>query len=305
MQNRMDAMQARLNGLNQRLQSATRQSSRGRQRTHTERATVQQNDLVDQINNLTREIDENSISLDDAKRNYNVTKKDFDEFEAEFKYRTVDELLAYSKTLVRPAAEYYTSKFNEVDGDLYNLKQASRVAQLFDPFYIKDKSVAALELLADDLTYFGYDSLFTDAFIDRLKQEIPSLIVEAQKEFDWEAVGNSKQYLTRSMKRAKRRTLDNDDENNEEDWKKDPGEMASRIWEWWRTRVYEVENPKLQFFAQAIRVVVLTQLSSCAVERVFSQLKLIRDACGDNMMEDMLEIRMFELCNGDLTYILN
>ena len=71
--------------------------------------------------------------------------------------------------------------------------------------------------------------------------------------------------------------------------------------EWWRKRIHETKNPKLKFFARAVRAVVLTQLSSCAVERVFSQLKLIRDACGDNMMEDMLEIRMFERCNGDLS----
>ena len=45
---------------------------------------------------------------------------------------------------------------------------------------------------------------------------------------------------------------------------------------------------------------VLTQLSSCSVEQVFSQLKLICDACSDSLMEDMLEIRMFERCNGDL-----
>ena len=61
------------------------------------------------------------------------------------------------------------------------------------------------------------------------------------------------------MKRAKRKRTD---ENNEaamtEDWKKDPGEKASKIWEWWRLRVYDIENPKLMFFAQAIRLVVLT-----------------------------------------------
>ena len=45
---------------------------------------------------------------------------------------------------------------------------------------------------------------------------------------------------------------------------------------------------------------MLTQVSSCAIERVFSQLKLIRDVCGDNMLEDMLEIRMFERNNGDI-----
>ena len=54
------------------------------------------------------------------------------------------------------------------------------------------------------------------------------------------------------------------------------------------------KNPNLSFFAEAIRVVVLTQMSSCAVERVFYQLKLIQDTCGDNMMENMLEIKMFD-----------
>ena len=69
--------------------------------------------------------------------------------------------------------------------------------------------------------------------------------------------------------------------------------------------MYEVENPRLLFFAQALRVVVLTQLSSCAVERVFSQLNLIREQCGDNMIEDMIQIRMFERCNGDLSVVFD
>ena len=36
------------------------------------------------------------------------------------------------------------------------------------------------------------------------------------------------------------------------------------------------------------------------VERVFSQLKLICDTCGDNMMEDVTEVRMFARYNGNL-----
>ena len=43
------------------------------------------------------------------------------------------------------------------------------------------------------------------------------------------------------------------------------------------------------------------QVSSCDVERVFSQLKLNHDTCGDNMiMEDVTEGRMFARCNGNL-----
>ena len=67
-------------------------------------------------------------------------------------------------------------------------------------------------------------------------------------------------------------------------------------------RIYETKNTKLEYFAIAVRVVVLTQLSSCAIERIFSQLKLIVDSCGENMFEDMLEIRMLERNNGKIEF---
>ena len=52
----------------------------------------------------------------------------------------------------------------------------------------------------------------------------------------------------------------------------------------------------------ALRLVVLIQLSSCSVERVFSRLKHIRDVVGDNMnmLEDIWEIRLLLQCNGEL-----
>ena len=53
-------------------------------------------------------------------------------------------------------------------------------------------------------------------------------------------------------------------------------------------------------FAIALRIVVLSQLSSCAVERTFSRLKATRDKLNDNTLEDMAEIRMFLECNGEL-----
>ena len=107
-------------------------------------------------------------------------------------------------------------------------------------------------------------------YISSLKTEIPTLIEEANKDFDWNEIGNSKQYQTRTMRRIKKRSVYNPNQAPlDNDWKKDAGEMASRIWEWWRLRIYEAPNPKLKSFAKAIRVVVFTQLSSCAVERVF------------------------------------
>ena len=58
-------------------------------------------------------------------------------------------------------------------------------------------------------------------------------------------------------------------------------------------------------FGLAIRLVILCQLSSCSVERVFSCLKLIQDVCGTNMLQDHLEMRLFLQCNGDIQEMMN
>ena len=87
--------------------------------------------------------------------------------------------------------------------------------------------------------------------------------------------------------------------NTESDWKKDDGEYACSIWKWWRPRV-----EYFPCFSLALRLVVLTQLSSCFVERVFSCLKLIKNPCGGGMLEDHLEMRLFIQCNGDLNELV-
>ena len=71
--------------------------------------------------------------------------------------------------------------------------------------------------------------------------------------------------------------------------------------QWWRVRVYEVLNPKLFWFAYGLCLIVLTLVSSCVIECVSSQLKLIYQyICGDNMLKDKSEIRMLERNNGDI-----
>ena len=51
-------------------------------------------------------------------------------------------------------------------------------------------------------------------------------------------------------------------------WKEDPGELARRIFEWWKIRIHGVSNSDFIFFAIAIRLAILLQVSSCDVERV-------------------------------------
>jgi hypothetical protein len=60
-------------------------------------------------------------------------------------------------------------------------------------------------------------------------------------------------------------------------------------------RVREVK--KYQYFDVALRLVALVQPPSCSLERDFSQLKLIVDACGQ-MIQPTLESRMYERCNN-------
>jgi len=82
-------------------------------------------------------------------------------------------------------------------------------------------------------------------------------------------------------------------------WKDDIGERGRRIYEWWRTVMNE-RSGVIPNFCKAVRLVVLSQASSAAVERVFSQLTFIRRVVGDNTVRDMLELRAFMRCNNDL-----
>ena len=125
-----------------------------------------------------------------------------------------------------------------------------------------------------------------------MKKEIPDVVKEAKRDHDLDRIEGNSQYHTRLQKRMKRSNIQNKDDM---DWKKDPGEYARRIWEWWRARVEE-----FPYHALARRLIVLSQLSSCSVECVFSRLSLIHERCGDHMFEDMTEIRLFMQCNGNL-----
>ena len=76
--------------------------------------------------------------------------------------------------------------------------------------------------------------------------------------------------------------------------------MHVKFGKWWKPRV-----DTFSFYTLVLRIVVLAQLSNYFIERVFSRLKLIRNVCGDNMKEDMSEIRLFLQYNGDLCEFLS
>ena len=240
--------------------------------------------------------------------------------------RTQAEFEEHGKAAVQPALDYYTRRFNMVDGNMYDLKRAFRAAKVFDPFVLKGMARAQAELLIDDLSLFGFTE-FTPAFISGLKSELPELMKHAQALFDWtsDIPGAAAYDATLKRKAARKAALkakavakaaakaaaeaassssaaappdeddDEEDEDDDEDdddddekfslkpevkkWEDDPTEKARRIWEWWRHRV-KPPLPSFIFWATAVRLVALVQPSSAAVERLFSELKLILEQVG-------------------------
>ena len=68
----------------------------------------------------------------------------------------------------------------------------------------------------------------------------------------------------------------------------DPREKARRIWEWWR-----IHQEKFIYVKTAVRLVVLVQVSSAPVERVFSRLRLIVETSHQNTLHDAILLRLF------------
>jgi hypothetical protein len=274
-------------------------SSRGRTRTVSQRSidvpAIEAIDIL--ISDAKSDLREKKDELKKRNDELRSAVEECDEFEAKFTHRTQDELRNYSRSLIRPVLDYYENLFNHESGDNYNTRRTVAAARLFDPFFLQDHSndLVTLNALADDLKHFKYRQ-FSQDFILSLKRELPRLIIKANESFDWENVSSSHQFKTRLQKRMKRYDIQLDDSS----WRSDPGEMATRIWQWWRS-LQSTGAKEFPAFCYEVRLVVLSQLSSCSVERVFSRLQHVRNCCSDSLYEDMLEIRMLSQCNGDLS----
>eukprot|EP00979_Chaetoceros_neogracilis_P003467 scaffold598_cov207-Chaetoceros_neogracile.AAC.5 len=277
---------------------------RGARVVRTNQFLVDQDKLEDASEKLFTRKDELRAAkriVEDAKKKHNDCEEIYFKWTDKFPHRTRVDLLQFASELGEPGKEYFRKQFLDPDGDLFNAKQvADCCGTLFNPLWLKERDHdIELEMMcrkADELLpLFGF-SEFTEDFITQLKKEIPGILARTNTyEFDWDGMENSRLFKTRLEKR-KRRAKEAEDVSD--DWKLDAGEKATRIWEWWREIV--VDDKDFPCFSLALRLVGTMQVSSCAVERVFSQLKLIREVCGDNLYRDMLELRMFARCNGDL-----
>ena len=80
-------------------------------------------------------------------------------------------------------------------------------------------------------------------------------------------------------------------------WVDDPAEVSMRVWAFWRQWLIDGAG-QLTYWNVALRLVVLVQPSSASAERVFTQLKLILETCGDSMLAQTLRVRLSHRCNG-------
>ena len=80
-------------------------------------------------------------------------------------------------------------------------------------------------------------------------------------------------------------------------WVDDPAEVSMRVWAFWRQWLIDGAG-QLTYWNVALRLVVLVQPSSASAERVFTQLKLILETCGDAMLAQTVRVRLSHRCNG-------
>ena len=277
-------------------------SSRGRVHLATERTrdNNQLDNVLEQI--VEARVREKGLKAAEKAAKDTLAKvvKAYDDWKSQYPHRTKTELMDHGKNILKPVGQYYHDQFTSEDGDCHPMRVMSEAAQIFNPLFLAKMNdadiVTVLHYWADKLTAFGYRH-FNDKFIKNLKKEMPSLVKEAKRDHDLDRIPSSRQYQTRMQRRIKRKNLPTD---SSLDWRNDAGEYAQRIWKWWKPR-----KDKYPCHSLAIRLIVLAQLSSCSVERVFSKLEKIRDVTGDNLKEDMCEIRLLLQVNGDMDDMYN
>ena len=112
----------------------------------------------------------------------------------------------------------------------------------------------------------------------KFEKELPKAKSEAFIECDFEYIPNLKLY---EISLDRKNKIINLTEYYIGDWKKDSGGRACMICKFWKNEIND--DSQFTFYRNALRLVVFTQLSSCAFEQVLSQIKFIVGAAGHTM----------------------
>ena len=115
---------------------------------------------------------------------------------------------------------------------------------------------------------------FSDEFNQNIRIEIQGVVEWSATDFnfDWDGIDSSRQFKSWMQQ-----------------WKKWAAANVDKI---------VVDEREFPCVCKALWLIGLIQVSSCAVETVFSALQRIRELCGDRMLEDMLAVRTHATFNG-------
>jgi hypothetical protein len=175
------------------------------------------------------------------------------------------------------AFDYFNRHFLLSDGAYFNTMECFQAASLFNPLKMKGKTLAEMEALVDQLVAFSINRLQRADFRDHLKKELPRYLgIVDSGGINWTTI--DEEAIAYDKK-----------EDCTDTWKSDESEVARRVWTFWVSK-----RSQFNYMTVAVALVVLVQTSSAAVERVFSQLKLIIEACGQRSLADLLELRLFK-----------
>ena len=86
--------------------------------------------------------------------------------------------------------------FLERNGDFFRFRKAIKAAKIFDPFVLAVLPLKSLAEMIDELSHFQYPE-FNQEFLDGMKKEVPSAVLDALQIFDWDSVEVSHRYKTR------------------------------------------------------------------------------------------------------------
>ena len=213
----------------------------------------------------------------------------------EGKLITAADFIAHAKECTRPVIEDYIRLFIKLpgsrgQGDYNQVKKCYFAAAALNPIEAMTMDHIAIEECIKDLRCFQYDEFREiNGILNSAIEEVPAYMAHLK---------NTTEAMLSSLRGAAeydkilQDSIAKDPRKQGKTWKDDPIEVARRAWEWWR-----LHRNKFTYLSMAARLVVLAQVSSASVERIFSQLKLIIDSVGVSALKDNLECRLFERIN--------
>jgi hypothetical protein len=204
----------------------------------------------------------------------------------------VDEFVQHGKNLVNGLFLDFKRLFIKQNGNYRIITSAYTTAEVLNPIAAVSMLVLGITNAMKNLgSHFGFDKFCEGhGIIDDMILEInayKAIATFASDEF-WNNLDVSSEYDEKLATKIGNGTIGDD-----VTWKDDPIESARRVWEFWRVHR---KNVKIFHIAKAACLIALVQISSASVERIFSQMKLIQDSCGDSLLEETLFGRVCEHC---------